>query len=192
MKAFLLSIVISTIIFGISKAAPADSTPVMHHLIGISASSITGFGIAYRVNFDNEFYLKPVVGVYYNENNTTSSNTLFSMGLELQRNFIRTDNSRLYAFVGTSYWYDKDIDSYSIGSYSSQSETSDETSNIGIGIGIELVVWQHFSANFDLGFQYTAMTYTSFQSSTLSGIEYYDKASSRTGMGGGISFGYQF
>lgn len=173
--------------FGMLKATQTDSIPIKHHVIGISGSSITGFGVMYRYTFDNQFYMKAIASGYYTENNHKSSTLTSFLGLETQLNFVKAPDVRFYGFLGASYWYDKsgyDDQDNGIITYHTRIY---ETSNYGGGFGIEAIVWEFLAVNVDFGFQYSGVTYTS---SLINDSGY--KNSSRTGMGGGIGFGYQF
>ncbi|MFN8361013.1 MAG: hypothetical protein U0264_13950 [Candidatus Kapaibacterium sp.] len=173
--------------FGMLSAAPVDSTTIMHHSIGISGSSITGFGVAYRYNFDNQWYAKTVGALYYTEDSDSRSDFYSFIGLELQRNFIQTPSTRLYGFAGTSYWYNMSESSYTSAGVTTVYTSKEHTMNIGAGVGFELSIWEHFGVNFDFGFQYAGIQHPS-TTTTESSL----RSSSRSGMGGGIGFGYQF
>lgn len=186
MKAVFVSMLISFLSFALSTAAPTDSIPLMHHAFGISGSSITGPGISYRYNFDNQYYIKSVGFLYYSESNELNSDLYAFAGLEFQTNFIRTQNSRLYGFAGTSYWFEKSVNSYISDNDTTISIYKDMIVNLGVGFGFEISIWEHFAANFDFGFQYTDVRY-----SNTSTDNYY-RPHSRVGMGGGLGFSYQF
>lgn len=186
MKTIIFLITIFILSFASSLSASIDSVSLMHHSFGISGSSITGPGISYRYNFDNNYYIKTVGFLYYTESNDLRSDFNSFIGIELQKNFIQAQNSRFYGFAGTSYWYGKSIDTYTSGGITTTTITIDATINIGTGFGFELSVWEHFAVNFDFGVQYAGISY-----STNSTDSYY-RAHSRAGMGGGLGFSYQF
>jgi hypothetical protein len=183
MKILLLLILNFPFAFGISIAASADSIPLIHHSIGISGSSITGPGISYRYNSDNQYYIKTVGFLYYSENSDLGSDLNGFIGLEFQRNLIQRRNSRLYGFIGMSYWYGKSKYSFTD---TVTTINTDLTANLGGGLGFELSVWEHFAVNVDFGFQYARISYT-----TTEKTNYY-LPHSRFGMGGGLGFSYQF
>ncbi len=161
-----------------SRAQTNDSTLILHHEIGIAISSISGIGVSYSYNFGNQFYIK-AVGMVYNEmsNNSQSRSDFFSiLGFEIEHNLTHKQSSRLYAFVGASYWYNQ----YKWGS----DITTNKTVNIGAGLGFEFRIWEHLCLNMNFGFQQE-------NESRNSSFESYTPYS-RIGMGGGASIGYQF
>jgi hypothetical protein len=178
MKIVLLSIIICFAAFRVSVAAPSDSIAIMHHEVGLSVSSITGFGVSYRYNFDNQFYIK-TVGFIFPNNIESRTGLNSSIGLEIQRNFVQTPNSRFYGFVGGSFW----SNNYTETSYGT---TTDETTIFGAGIGIELAISEHFAVNVNMGLQNASTNYISTWHDT------YYHPHSRFGMGGGLGFSYQF
>jgi hypothetical protein len=184
MRTLLLSIAASLFICAIGTAAQNDSIPLLHHEISISASTISGIGISYRYNFNNQFYLKTIGMAYYTEDNTLRSHFLGIVGLELQHNLTQTQNSRLYGFIGSSYWYTNYQSVYK----SVPEFTRYETINIGAGLGFEFFLWEHLTVNLNFGFQHEG-------ESLSSSSEYFNPTYtpySRFGMGGGVSIGYQF
>ncbi len=186
MKTTITSVLVLLLTASFLSAAPTDSTAVMHHSIGISGSSITGLGVFYRYNLDNQWYAKAVGALYYTEDSDQRKDFVSFIGFEIQRNFVQTSSTRLYGFVGTSYWYDRSDYTYTSSGTTTVSVNVQNTVNIGAGVGFELSIWKNFGVNFDFGFQCAGIRHPI----TPSGSTYRD--GSRSGMGGGIGFGYQF
>lgn len=185
MKLLLLSIVATCVASCVTIAAPSDSVHVMNHEFGLSVSSITGFGLSYKYNIDNQFYIK-AIGYALPDNSANRSQLNTSIGGELQMNFVRTQNTRLYGFAGASFQSRNYEYTDTYNGNTATTFATDETTNYGAGFGFELAVWEHFTVSAMLGMQTMDVKYESTKYST------YYHPSSRTGMGGGIGFGYQF
>ena len=185
MKLLLLSIVATCVASCVTIAAPSDSVHVMNHEFGLSVSSITGFGLSYKYNIDNQFYIK-AIGYALPDNSANRSQLNTSIGGELQMNFVRTQNTRFYGFAGASFQSNNYEYTSTYNGNTTTDFTTDETTNYGAGFGFELAVWEHFTVSAMLGMQSANVTLFSIWHDT----SYYP--SSRTGIGGGIGFGYQF
>lgn len=185
MKILLISIITFLASFGFSIATPSDSISLMHHSIGVSGSMITGFGISYRYNFDNNYYIKTVGAAYFSGVSSQDRSFIGFIGLEFQKNLIQTASTRLYGFVGGSYWFDESRNINTDNSTVPNIRTED-TKNVGVGFSFEVSVWNHFLLNLDFGFQYGGFEHVT------TGDHKYNRESTRTGMSGGLGFGYQF
>lgn len=188
MKLVFPSILIFLFSFEISSATQIDSLPFFHHSIGISVSSISGIGLSYRYSLENEFCIKGIGAALPTENNDSRTSFVTFIGFELQYNAIHTSNSRLYGFIGTSYWYSKTRYTYSNNLSTSISYDIYKTTSFGAGFGFEGSLTDRFTINFDIGFQSILRSQTEIPSST----NYYNYPFSRIGIGGGFGLGYQF
>src|SRR5947208_6604456 len=100
-------IVISLVFVSLQGFAQDSTWHQSHHELGVSISSLTGYGLHYAYVFDPDYRIVTTLFAYYDEQNTSSYNWIASMGLKLERTFERTSATRFYGFVGGEYYYSR-------------------------------------------------------------------------------------
>lgn len=182
-----LIVFISFLSFAIANAQEQEDRK-FHHQIGVSGSTISGIGISYHYIFSDNYRVK-FTGFYYHEgasrNESDYDYTIVDLGIEGQKTIYKTNRTRLYGFLGAGYDIEKDEEAY----YQRYSypRTVIRYSGGG-GAGFELLAAERvaFSLNIGLAYSYTGWRYFSNTSATT----YRSEVS--FGIGGGLSFGYQF
>lgn len=163
--------------------------------IGATISILTGYGLSYSRKINENMYIKTQLFAYGSlDHDTFYENEIdVAFGLELQYDLKKYDMIRLYALGGGFYnynisyetdYFDEEFTSYyTINSY-----------NLGIGLGVELLVLNHISFSIDGGY------YLRFSSTKreleIDGVKNSNltSESNRTefGLGAGISAFYSF
>ena len=115
---------ILTVVFFIGSAKcqmPADSTKQFNYIpfssVGFNISSISAVGISYRKHFANPTTIQITGGFI-----STSGNTSSAIGAEIQFEISKKSNLRYYISLGLGHY----------------SFSSGQSTNMGLGIGIEL------------------------------------------------------
>jgi len=108
-KYFLISILL---VCGLLGAEPSK-TDLFKRSTGVYISNISGFGWYYRQQVIPDYHLKATGIIYYYEFNFGDNSQEperkfnYNLGLELQKDFIKTSAYRFYGLLGAYYDYDK-------------------------------------------------------------------------------------
>jgi len=79
---------------------------------GFTASQITGYGLSYQRHISNGFRIE-INGSYftsddlrYSRESFVKNYTYYTIGLELQKELYKENNSKVFFFIGVGYFYD--------------------------------------------------------------------------------------
>jgi len=174
--------------FPLGVFAQSYDEGLSHHQLGAEGSTLTGDGLTYSYIFDSVYRIKTTLWAYYQDNGGGSSNWTGSVGLELQRTFITTENTRFYGLVGGFYFShgNKNNSLYYVPDSSNFASPYISTSlehdfAAGFGVGFEVMVWKHVAINLAVSFEYAGVTYNNPYSGNPS--KYVGP-----GIGGGVSY----
>lgn len=184
----MLKYLIFIIVVTFSGAFAQGQTQQPNHQIGVSGSTISGFGISYHYILSEDYRVK-LTGLYYFEGASRTEYdydvTRVSFGIEGQKSLFKTSKTRLYGFLGIGYNLKKESDSYG-SMYSYPGEINLYSG--GMGVGFEILAAGHIAFGLNAGLVY------SFEerrlTSSLFGTSYHSEVG--FGFGGGLNFGYQF
>jgi len=163
MRIFLLLIILS---LPIGAFAQSYDEGLSHHQLGIEGSMLTGAGVTYSFIFDSLVRIKTTLLAYYQNQGNSSSDWTGSVGLEIQRTFITTESTRFYGLIG-GYYYSHDYTNPSSNYYDSTGNsylsttytTSEHDFAVGLGVGLEVMIWKHVALNIAGSFQYSGVNY---------------------------------
>ena len=152
MKIVLLTLVLCTYITpGFAQDSTTALTP---HMVGGSASMMTGYGLTYGYFFNDITAVKAkIFGFIETDGGDRDESTLIEMGVEFQRTFFAHASSRAYVLAGG--YYSLESDEY--GPYSPTDTRSVYRSReyaIGAGVGFEYSPLAHFLVHMDFGLTY--------------------------------------
>jgi len=119
---------------------------------GLKASNISGYGFYYNRKIDNDFQIQVMGLIFYyfnNKENNEYKNFNYDFGLEIQRNMIIFESSRLYVLMGAYYYYD-DVNEKNI---DLNKNITNNSFNIGVGLGYE-IFYKRFVLSCELGYKY--------------------------------------
>lgn len=118
--------------------------------IGFTYSMMTGYGLTYLRQLNEDFAIKSQLFAYGTiEENTEYLEIILSLGAELQYNIRKYDRTRLYGLVGGYYDYLKEAAIL----YSENDYFYTENSfNFGAGIGFEILFKYNLSLSIDGGY----------------------------------------
>ncbi|MDD8017153.1 MAG: hypothetical protein PHP42_02145 [Bacteroidota bacterium] len=71
------------------------------HGVGFSAGPASGFGVSYRYHTSGKFSVQGIVGVF----KPKTTDTFYSFGAELQQDLLRSNTTRFFFDVASSYIY---------------------------------------------------------------------------------------
>ncbi len=151
--------------------------------IGLTASTISGFGLTYYRHFDGKFVGKISFFAY-----GTGDEKIVIFGSEVQYNLKRTKTTRFHVFVGFSYWHWENI--YLMSSADRDNSEIEKRFLSGGGAGFEFLAWNVLSFNIEAGVMYNySVTTTKYQNS-----EYpdYQTKTNNFGIGFGLGITYAF
>ncbi|MBU4487215.1 MAG: hypothetical protein KKD38_09845, partial [Candidatus Delongbacteria bacterium] len=135
-----------------------QSNPFKNSL-GIRFSNITGYGLSFsRQIFDN-YTFKAGGIVFYDEyikgNNDSiiqdTKNIIYDYGFELQRNFFKSGNTRVYMLGGIYFANEQNKDEWN--GVASTDQYEDIIAG-GVGIGVEFTFKSRFGLNIDFGYKF--------------------------------------
>lgn len=124
------------------------------HQAGLGGSFISGAGINYIYESDPDNVYKISAFMYYQGDNSDERDIYADLGIEYQRNLIKSKYHRFYALIGGSWWnfHEKTYDSYYKNDVLIETRTSDfnRIYNFGLGAGYEYR-WRRVSISLDAG-----------------------------------------
>ena len=171
--------------------------------IGLTASMISGSGLAYRYSFNERFAWKVAGFIFYNETTSNQDHRngmyttyddnflIYNLGTEFQLTFYRSEDVRLFGLVGINYIYDLDEYRYPTPDVNfSDYDQIERTVGTGIGVGIEVSLTDQLMFNVDGGYMYRYYREElNYQSNfRQSGIT--ESRGTRFGAGIGISYAF--
>ncbi|GEM_PF-2549614 len=153
-----------------------SNDPKFSSRVGLTGSMFTGYGLTYMTKISDDFWIEGT-GSIFGSGETNSSNIRMTIGIELQRDMLKSEEMRFYTFVATSYWYNND-------KFESPISSNSESNYVGgLGMGFEVVVMKHLALNIESGFLYRSTSLTN-TSPELTSSHYY----LGIGVGGGIRY----
>jgi|GEM_PF-1521431 len=121
----------------------------LQNRIGLYGSFISGYGLSYQYQFENGFSLRTQFFVYgsigsdelYDENELK-----IVYGADLQYNIKKTEDTRLYAIVGSYFdYHESEDDYYDIEPSNDIDYDIERYISVGVGIGMEIKVTLNIS-----------------------------------------------
>ena len=120
--------------------------------LGGQIGEISGYGLSYQKRFDQSA-IQTTLGFFFEVNSLITTSVLdFIIGVEYQRTIYGDDfgkwlGGQIYLFTGGNYrgYIARDFDTSVIQPYSS-------VFTVGAGIGIEVLLFHHFSIPIELGY----------------------------------------
>lgn len=152
-KLYLLLILISIVHIN-SKTAKAAYP---YHEFGLEASMISGAGLSYQLQYDVDWAMKiNGLGFYFGEDLPDNGDLYIDLGIEVQRNFWKKRSRRAFLFAGMSYWYmqhrETEIQIINDREILFKNEILNDVYNVGVGIGVEIMLRKRFVLSFQVGF----------------------------------------
>jgi len=164
--------------------------------LGFAASMISGYGISYEYNASRQVTLELTASVYgsggsgssTSSSSTSDSYIMATVGIEVQKNFFVSHDSRFYTLLGLGYWLNNNRYNYN----STYRDNSDYTA--GLGLGWEFTFGKKIIFNLEAGYLYRDMNEkgTNDYYGGGSGLTPYTNHSYYLGFGGGIGLYYAF
>lgn len=185
--------------------SPNDTPNSYYNSIGIRASNISGSGISYSRKLTDNFSFGVQGIAFYDEHIRGDENesgdyknedktVFYNYGLELRRDFYRTEASRVFALAGIYRSHETHKNAYNRFNsmtedyYFDISENKSETSTGGgIGLGVEFTFRKIFSFNVEFGYKYEGSEGWEWDFSNNK-KEPYNSKTTTLGMGAGLSF----
>jgi hypothetical protein len=142
------------IIFGMCLYSFAEGAVYPKYQAGIGYSMLSGAGINYLHEFNPDYVFKISGFMYYEGESEPNRDIFANLGAEMQRNFYKTKNKRLYLLAGASWWnlHKKSYSTFVKNDITYEIKSSDfnRIYNIGLGSGYEYR-WRKFSFSADGG-----------------------------------------
>ncbi|MDQ1267351.1 MAG: hypothetical protein QG635_2505 [Bacteroidota bacterium] len=161
----------------------------LQNRIGVSGSTISGYGLTYQRFISPDMALKLLGFFYLNQkSNDKDYNEVYSVGIELKPTISTWKVITVYGILGAGYWgYD----------YSTPAETYKEATierfgsyNLGLGLGLEILAGRRIGFNFDLGFKYQIYKEIPYKSYTTVMPDYQDGRYFGFAFGAGITYAF--
>jgi hypothetical protein len=182
----LKAIICVCILSFVNVTAQEQNEQEAYHQIGVSGSTISGYGISYHYIFSDNYRMK-FTGFYLFEGASRTEYdydaTRVSFGVEGQKTISKTNITRLYGFLGAGYNLKRGESRYK---YFEHFDYADYSG--GAGLGIELLAASHIVFGLNLGLVYS-FEGRKFISNAV-GNSYRSNVS--LGFGGGLNLGFQF
>jgi hypothetical protein len=142
------------LIFSLPQAifAQEDSLGTCKNTIGIKYSNISGYGIYYNREITENFKLQIMGLVYYLyglKDNIEHKNLNYDIGLEIQRNILKGQSTRLYFLVGAYYYLDDD----KYEGNGTKDYKINHSYNVGVGFAGEYY-YHRFIISLDVGYKF--------------------------------------
>ena len=167
-----------------------DSTFLMlNNAIGVKLSNISGYGVYYNRKITDNINIQLLGLIYYyfkKESDEENNNLNYDIGIELQNNFLKIHNFRMYVLAGAYYYYDDDETIFK--NYTTK--LTNNSFNAGIGIGAEYY-YKRFILSVDIGYKYFEDNKVRFTKDNK-GIVEKPSINRVTKIGAGIGFGFMF
>lgn len=163
------------------------------HQAGIGYSMISGAGIEYQIELNMKSALKTnFIAYYYGDKPPDAMNIYDVFGLEYQYNVYKKDKSRVYIFLGGSYWHleDRTIEVFQSNDLIIEKRKTkmDRIWNFGIGPGYEFNISGNVVISAQVGLQYQISNEVDHISSF---IDRNPGGTSFIGVGGGVSLRFK-
>lgn len=101
--------------------------------VGVYASYMSGYGLAYQYQFENGFSVKGQLFAFSKSGDDSNGDELRSMtGFDVQYNLLKNRKVRVYAMAGMGYYYEESEISYIKNGFN-----IDRNTLAGFGIGAE-------------------------------------------------------
>ncbi len=123
------------------------------HQIGLQFSGISGHGLNYQLQVDRFGF--ETSGYIFLEQEDRDDRLEFNVGAELQYSLMQRDNIRTYGLFGVNYHSVDETDVIVSPGNEDSFEYRREDFTTGIGMGCEVVFFDHLALNLDLGYGYT-------------------------------------
>ena len=146
---FALTLMLSFVLSTIVLSAQTEVT----HQIGLQFSGISGHGLNYQLLVDRFGF--ETSGYVFLEQEDQNDRLEFNIGTEVQYSLMRRDNIRTYGLIGINYHSLDETEFISLPGGGDSFERRNEDFTTGIGMGCEVVFFEHLALNLDLGYAYT-------------------------------------
>lgn len=131
-----------------------DDSKWVQNRIGIYGSFFSGYGLSYQYQFKKGISLRTQLFAYGSNDDDDSNATevQITYGADVQYNLKRSGNTRLYVLAGSFLDYSESGNTYYLPSPSPNNYDIERYINIGVGLGIELIAWQHVAFAIEGGY----------------------------------------
>ena len=169
----------------------------LQNRIGLYGSFFSGYGLSFQHQFQNGLSIRSQLFAYgsNDDNNYNSDEIQLDYGIDLQYNLKRTQNSRLYALLGSYIDYYERGNSYYSSSVYKKDYNIERYINVGIGFGIEVMGWQNISIVVEGGYygRFGNNTVTDYNYIGLETVSYKVNQNPKSfgfGVGGGVAYAF--
>lgn len=162
--------------------------------LGLSFNTLSGSGLNFNTKINKSINLELTAFYFYlGENPPREYDTFLNFGSELQFNFHKNSDYRIYALLGGSYWninehYVEIVPVVNGSPREVDRKISHTLFNYGLGVGSEIYLLKDFSISISLSYQFQNSENSNFNSV----FDRNPKGDSFNGLGYGISFRYRF
>ncbi len=176
--------------------AEYDVSKWLDNRIGGYGSFFSGYGLSFQHQFKNDFSLKSQIFAYGSNDDSEYNNDEIRLawGVDLQYNLMKTRNTRLYVLGGTFVDYYETNNNYYVYPPNNEDYTNIERYiNAGVGFGVEVMLWKHFSFALEGGYYGRFGNNTVTVNDTYGGVPHHEKQNPKSfgfGVGGGIFFAF--
>jgi len=158
MKKLIIVITFAAALFCFSQETEKTSA-WMSNSIGMRFSNISGYGISYSKRFLENYTIKANGIVFYDEYIKghkdsiiqDTKNIIYDFGFEIQRDFYKSDNTRVYMLGGMYFANDQNKEEWD--GLTSIDEYRDLIAG-GLGVGVEFIFKKKFGINVDFGYKF--------------------------------------
>jgi hypothetical protein len=134
-------------------------TEPVFNSIGLRFSNMSGYGISYSRRFADNYAITFTGIAFYDEFVKSDGDSIiqdtknihYDYGFELQRDFFKSQTTRVYMLGGLFFSTEANKDQW--GGYASQDLKEDKI-GCGLGIGIEFIIKETLALNVDFGYKF--------------------------------------
>lgn len=150
-SAFKLASVLALSI-ALTAVAVRAQTDVTHQ-IGLQFSGISGHGLNYQLQVDRFGF--ECGGYVFLEQEDQDDLLEYNLGTELQYSLMQRENIRTYGLIGVNFHSTEETEVIPSPGGGMTFERRSQDFTTGIGMGCEVVFFDHLALNLDLGYAYT-------------------------------------
>ncbi len=177
--------------------AVADDAKWLQNRIGLYGSFFSGYGLSYQRQLKNGVSLRTqFFGFGNSEDDDYGSDEIrLAYGADVQYNLQRSRKTRLYVLTGSFYDYYESENNYPATPSGKKDYDIERYINVGVGLGIELIAWQHVSFSIEGGYygrfgNNNVTTYRIVNGQEIRSREKQTPKSFGFGVGGGIFYAF--
>jgi hypothetical protein len=188
MKKIILSALLAVSFLSFADDPEAGSINFLNNSIGVRFSNMTGYGLSYSRKFAGNYTFMASGIVFYDEYVKgekdsiiqDTKNIIYDYGFELQRDFFKSETTRVYMLGGLFFSNEENKDEWD-GQVSIDEKR--EIIGCGLGLGVEFLIKSRFALNVDFGYKFES------EDGKENGIPY-ESRKTLLGLGLGLSYKY--